>query len=71
MRDCYMKDRKILPVWYVGEQLPQSLTRRKTRKSVNTSKYTNKSDVVDGDDANDKVDDYIPSKKRHKVCFIS
>ena len=66
-----MKDRKILLVWYVGEQLLQSLTRRKTRKSVNSSNYTNKSDVVDDDDANDKDDDYIPSKKRHKVCFIS
>ena len=66
-----MKDRKILLVWYVGEQLLQSLTRRKTRKSVNSSNYTNKSDAVDDDDANDKDDDYILSKKRHKVCFIS
>ena len=30
-RGWYMKDRIILPVWYVGEQLPPSLTKRKTR----------------------------------------
>ena len=65
---------KIFSVWYVGEQLPLSFTKRKSRKSVNSSKcklnfrseYTNKSDVVDYDD-----DDYIPRKKRPKVCFIS
>ena len=39
IRGWYMKDRKTLPVWYVEEQLPQILTRRKTRKSVNSSKY--------------------------------
>ena len=59
----YMKDRKILPVWYVGEQLPQSLSRRKTRKSVNSSKYASKSDVADDADANDEDDDYMPRKK--------
>ena len=33
-----MKDGKILPVWYVAEQLPPSLTTRKTRISVHSSK---------------------------------
>ena len=70
-RGWYMKDGKILPVWYVGEQLPQSLNRRKTRKSVNSSKYANKSDVADDADADDEDDGYITRKKRHKVCFIS
>ena len=46
-----MKDGKILPVWYVGEQLPESITRRKTIKLVNSLKYANKSDVADDDDA--------------------
>ena len=27
----YMKDGKILPIWYVGKQLPSSLTKRNTR----------------------------------------
>ena len=71
IRGWYMKDRKILPVWYVGEQLPQILTRRKTRKSVDSSKYANKSDVADDADANDEDDDYIPKEKRLKFCFIS
>ena len=34
----HMKDRKILLVWYFGEQLPPVLTKRKTRKLVNSSK---------------------------------
>ena len=59
-RGWYMKDGKILPVWYVGEQLPPSLTKRKTR-----------SDVADDGDGDDDDDDYIPRKKRPKVCFIS
>ena len=63
IRGSYMKDRKILPVWYVGEQLPQSFIRRKTRKSVNSPKYANESDVADDADANDEDDDYIPRKK--------
>ena len=66
-----MKDGNFLPVWYVWEQLPQSLTRRKTRESVNSSKYANKSDVADDADADDEDDDYIPRKKSPKVCFIS
>ena len=69
-RGWYMKKVKILPVWYVGEQLPPSLTKRKTRQSVNSSKYANKYDVADDGDADDD-DDYIPRKKRSKVCFIS
>ena len=44
---------------------------RKTRKSVNSPKYAGKSDVADDTDAYDEDDDYIPRKKRHKVCFIS
>ena len=48
-----------------------SLTKRKARKSVISSKYTTKSDVVDDGDANDDNDDYIPRKKKPKVCFIS
>ena len=70
-RGWYMKDGKIPPVWYVGEQLPPSLTKKNTRKSVNSSKYANKSVVADDDDADDHDDDYIPRKKRPKVCFIS
>ena len=49
--DWYIKDGKILPVWYIGEQLPESITRRKTIKLVNSLKYANKSDVADDDDA--------------------
>ena len=62
---------KILAVWYVGEQLPQSLSRRKTRNLVNSSKYANKSDVADDANANDEDGGYELRKKRHKVCFIS
>ena len=69
-RGSYMKDGKIPPVWYVGEQLPLRLTKKNTRKSVNSSKYANKSVVADDDDADDHDDDYIPRKKRPKVCFI-
>ena len=61
-----MKDVKVLQVWYVGGQLPPSFTKRKTKKLVNSSKYANKSGDTDDDD-----DDYIPRKKRSKVCFIS
>ena len=71
IRGWCMKDGKILPVWYVGEQLLQSLTRRKTRKLVNSSKYAKKSDVADDADVNNEDDNYEPRKKRHKVCFIS
>ena len=66
-RGWYMKDAKVLPVWYVGEQLPSSLTKRKTKKS----KYANKSNVANESDAAAATDDYIPMKKRSKVCFIS
>ena len=66
-----MKDGNFLPVWYVWEQLRQSLTRRKTKESVISSKYANKSDVADDADADDEDDDYIPRKKSPKVCFIS
>ena len=54
-----------------SELIDQCLTRRKTRKLVNSSKYTNKFDVADDADANDEDDDYIPRKKRFKVSFIS
>ena len=65
-----MKDGKTLPVSYVGEKLLPSLTKKKTRKSVNISKcilnfrseYANKSDVADDGDADDDNDDYIPWK---------
>ena len=75
----HMKDRKNFPVWYVGEKLPPSLIKRKTRKSVNSpkcklnfrSEYVNKSDVADDGDADDNDDDHTPRKKRPKVCFIS
>ena len=70
-RGWYMKDAKVLPVWYVGEQLPSSLSKRKPKNSFNSSKYANKSDVADDSDAADDDDDYIPMKKRPKVCFIS
>ena len=66
-----MKGAKVLPVWYVGEQLPSSLSKRKPKNSFNSSKYANKSDVADDSDAADDDDDYIPMKKRPKVCFIS
>ena len=77
-RDWYIKDGKIFPVWYIGKQLLPSLTKRKTGKLVNSSKcklnfrsqYANKSGVADDGDADDG-DDYIPRKKRPKVCFIS
>ena len=58
IRAWCMEDGKILPVWYVGKQLLQSLTRRKNRKLVNSSKYANKSDVAGDADANDEDDDY-------------
>ena len=70
-RGWYMKDGNILPVWYVGEQLPSSLTKRKVRKFVNSSKYANKSGVADVGDVDGDNDDYIPREKRPKVCFIS
>lgn len=53
-RCWYTKDRKINPSCYVGEQLIPSVTKKKTRKSVNSSKckfrmeYANKSDAPDG-----------------------
>ena len=68
-RGWYMKDGKILPIWYVGEQLPPSLTKRKTRKSVNSSKYAYKSDVADDSDADDDDDDYIPRKKVPRLAL--
>ena len=66
-----MKDGKIVAVWYVREQIPPSLTKRKTRKSVNSSNYINKSDVAHDGEASADDDDYISRKKRLKVCFIS
>ena len=70
-RGWYMKDGTDLPIWCVGEQLPPSFTKIKTKKSVNSSKYANKSDVADDGDADDDDDDYVPRKKRPKICFIS
>ena len=66
IRGWYMKDRKNLPVWCVGEQLPQSLIRRKLENWSIVQNMQTKSDVADDED-----DDYIPSEKKHKVCFIS
>ena len=66
IRGWYMKDRKNLPVWYVGEQLPQSLIRRKLENWLIVQNMQTKSDVADDED-----DDYISSEKKHKVCFIS
>ena len=73
----HMEDWRICPVWYVGGQLPPSLTKRKTWKSVNSSKcklnirseYANDFFVVD--DGGTDNDDDIPKEKRPKVCFIS
>ena len=56
---------------YLEEQLPPSLTKRKTKKSINSSKCANKSDVADNGDADDDDDYYKPRKKMLKVCFIS
>ena len=72
----YMKDGNTLPFQYFGEQLPPSVTKRKTRNSVNSSKYklkfrskyANKSDVADNGDADNDYYDYI--QKRKKVYLI-
>ena len=69
-RGWYMKDKKIVPVWYFGEQLLPRLTRRQTRKSVNSSKYVNKSDVADDGEASDGDDDYIPRKKAQGLFYL-
>ena len=37
-RGWYMKDAKVLPVWYVGEQLPSSLSKRKPKNSFKICK---------------------------------
>ena len=67
----YMKGGKLLPVWYVGEQLHPNLTKRKTRKSINSSKYANKSDIADDGNADDDDDDYIPRKKKGSRFVLS
>ena len=65
----YMKDGKLLPVRYVGEQLHPNLTKGKTRKSINSSKYANKSDIADDGNADDDDDDYIPREKKAQGLF--
>ena len=55
-RGWYMKDKKVL-------QLLPTLTKRKSRKSINSSKHPNKSDDADDGDADDDDDDSIPRKK--------
>ena len=75
----YMKDRKIHPFWYAGGKLTPSVTKRKTRNSVNSSKcklkfrieYANKSDVADESDADNDYDDYIHNKKSLSHLGIS
>ena len=70
-KEC-MKQNMIMPKlerhgWYMKD----GKIRIKTKKLVNSSKYANKSDLADDADADDKDDDYIFRKKKHKVCFIS